>query len=179
MELKNDEMVLWENPSRMIIKGAVTEGSLLVTNRRLAFVAKEQPRYWPSSSKNTDLWELGINRVQSIDLHSLSSVKYPVIRVHYKESDVYFTFPDHDAKATLTALIVFVNHARLIDRIMSVMKSLDRSLKNGTLSVGEKVPNLMIDTPYKADEGCFQCGKPLFEDELDEMAKDVKECLSC
>jgi hypothetical protein len=179
MNLENDEIIIWESPSHMIIDGAVVNGGIIITSKRLVFFQKDRKRFFGTNGKVNDIWELGLNRILGVSRFEKSNIDYPMIRIHYKEDDVFFTFPDYKEKPTLSAMIIFINHARLIDRIMGVMKNIDGNLKEGNLQTGEKVPELMFETPLRADEECHQCGKPLMEEDIDKLSEDIKECLSC
>lgn len=179
MELGNDEIVVWNQQCHMIMKGDVIYGDLTVTNKRLLFRSVDDPTFLSRKRNRTDLWELETRKVLDINVHELVGYDHPMIRVRYKEEQVLLRFPDFGAREAATALIVFVNHARLIERLMSVMHSVDESLKEGNLNVGEKLPHILIDVPARADEDCFQCGKPLLEDEFDQLNEQVKECILC
>lgn len=179
MNLENDEMIIWESPSHMIMDGAVVVGGITITNKRLVFFQKDRKRFFGTNGNVHDIWELGINKIHDINTFEKSNIDFPMIRIRYKEDEVFFTFPDYDEKQTLYAMLIFVNHARMMDRIMAVMKNIDSNLKSGDLNIGEKVPDLMFEEPHKADEECFQCGKPLLEEDIDQLSEDIKECLSC
>ena len=134
------------------------------------------------SNVGIDLFEANekdIDRVKDINLYQVNGRDFPYIRVHYKENDVYFTFPDSDPRSTVAAMIIFVNHAWTISKMVINIKNIERSLRSGTLNMGEDLPKFLTELPRKADEECHQCGKSLIEDELDMLAQDVRECLSC
>ncbi len=179
MELGTDEILVWNEPCHMIMKGGVVFGDLTITNKRLLYRAKDTPKFLSHSSKFNDFWDLDVSKVSEINIHNMVGMDHPMIRIRYKEDEVFLRFPDYDPRKAATALIVFVNHARLIERVMSVMRSIDGSLKEGNLNVGENLPHIMIDLPNKADEECFQCGKPLVEDEIDTLTDQIKECFGC
>ena len=106
MDLDYDEMVIWEEPSHMIIHGEVTDGYMLLTNKRLVFVQMREIK--PSilmrkRVENVDIWELDIWNVQDLSLLEMNIYDHPLIRVRYKEGEVYFTFPDLKPRPTLAA----------------------------------------------------------------------------
>jgi hypothetical protein len=179
LKLNNDELIVWKSPAHMIMKGEVVIGEIMVTNKSISFAQREEKRFLSSNNKMNDLWELELNRIQDVNMHRITGIMYPMVRIRYRENEVFFTFPDREPTQTITALIVFINHAMLIERIMGLMKNMERGLDSGSLKLGEKVPNLMVDLPHKADEGCFQCGKILLDEEIDKLSEDVRECLSC
>ncbi|MGA1823000.1 MAG: hypothetical protein ACMUIG_10795 [Thermoplasmatota archaeon] len=179
MKLMNDELIVWKNRSHMIFNGEPIFGEINITNKRVVFTHKDVPGFLPIKKKDQDFWELDIGRIKEVNMHSVKGADYPVIRIHYKEDDVFLTFPDHEPRSTLASLIIFINHARMIEKMMSVMRNIDLSLKKGTLEIGEKIPELTVEYPAKADEECYQCGKTLLDEEIDNLSEEYQECLSC
>jgi len=179
MKLQNDELIIWKDNGDMILDGEVVNGELIITNRRINFRGGDSPRSILGRKESADLWDLDIWKVKEVTIIEIRGIKYPMIRLSYSEHEVYFTFPKHEPRQTLAGIVVFINHARMIERIMDLMKNVDRSLKKRTLNVGENIPQLRDENPKKADENCYQCGKTLLEDELDEIDEEVKECMSC
>ncbi|MGA1873418.1 MAG: hypothetical protein ACMUHY_07070 [Thermoplasmatota archaeon] len=182
MNLKNDELVVWEEPSHMIIHGDVTDGYLFLTNRRMVFVQMPKLRpslFMRSSNNNVDLWELDIWNIQDVALLEMRKFKHPLVRVRYKEGEAYFTFPDLQPKPALAAMVVFINHARLINKNMSLMDNIRSNLRSGELKVGERLPRLVIEQPVRTDESCHQCAKTMLEEETDILASEIRECLLC
>ena len=179
MKLENDELVVWKDKGDMIFNGEVVRGILTITNRRLFFQEDNNPRSFIGRREQNDLWDLDIWKVMGANIIEMSGMDYPMIRINYKEHEVFFTFPDKDPRQTLAGIIVFINHARMIERIMGLMKSVEKNLKNRSLEVGERTPDLIEDIPHKADENCYQCGKTLLEDEMAELNEEYQECLRC
>ncbi len=179
MKLQNDEMIIWKQRSHMMLKGEVVIGEVAITTRRMVFLQYDDPRILRKEKTERDVWELDIDRIKDINLYQVNGRDFPYIRVHYKENDVYLTFPDSDPRSTVAAMIIFVNHAWTISKMVTNIKNIERSLMSGTLNMGEDLPKFVTDLPRKADEECHQCGKSLIEDELDMIAQDVRECLSC
>ena len=179
MELGNNEIMVWNQKCHMIMNGEVVYGDMSVTNKRMVFRSVDDPTFLSRKITTTDLWELETARVLEINVHEMVGYNHPMIRVRYKEDEIYLRFPEYGDREVATALVVFVNHARLIERLMTVMHNVEESLKEGNLTVGEKLPHIMIDVPNRADEECFQCGKPLLENEFDQLNEQVKECILC
>jgi len=179
MELGQDEIMIWNQKGHMIMKGEVVNGDLTVTNKRLVFRSVDDPTFLSRKITTTDLWELETGRVLEIHTHEMVGFDHPMIRIRYKEDEVFLRFPEFGPRETATALVVFINHARLFERLMSVMKNVEESLKEGNLNVGENLPHILIDVPNRVDEDCFQCGKPLLEKEFEELNEQVKECILC
>lgn len=179
MKLQNDEMIIWKQRSHMMIKGAVVIGEVAITTKRMVFLQYEDPRALVKKKTEKDIWELEIDNVKDINLYEMNGKDFPFLRVHYRESDAFFTFPDSDPRSTVAAMIIFINHARTIMKMVNTMNNIERNLKAGTLNLGEELPKFITELPMKADDECHQCGKPLIEDELDQLAQDVRECLSC
>jgi hypothetical protein len=182
MDLENDELVVWEEPSHMIIHGEVTDGYLLLTNRRMVFIQMKKMKpsiFLRGSDKNTDLWDLDIWKVMDVSLMDMKKFDHPLVRVRYKEGEVFFTFPNLKPKPALAAMIVFINHARLISKNMSLMNSIRESLRSGELEVGERMPRLVIEQQMRADETCHQCAKTILEEETNILASEIRECLTC
>jgi hypothetical protein len=73
---------------------------------------------------------------------------------------------------------LFVNSARRIEREMDLIRGVGRSLKDDTLHVHGKVPELIKDIPLPADQVCFQCGKGLDEPSVIDP-NDTTECTVC
>lgn len=182
MNLKNEELVVWEEPSHMIIHGEVMDGYLLLTNRRMAFVQMQKVKpsiFMRSTESNVDIWELDIWNIIDITLLDMANFKHPLVRIRYKEGETFFTFPNLEPKPAVAALVVFVNHARLISKNMSLMENIRENLRSGELEVGERLPRLVIDQPMRSDETCHQCAKTMLEEETDILASEIKECLVC
>jgi hypothetical protein len=180
MELAYDEIQVWNESCHMIMNGEVVTGDLTITNKRMVFRVDNHSRFGSKKKRNLeDFWELPVGHVHEVNLHEKVGINYPMVRVRYKEDEVFFTFPDHQPRQLATALIVFINHARLIERVMGVMRSLDGSLREGNLQVGERLPHIMIDVPQRADEDCLQCGQPLLDEEFEALSDDIRECISC
>jgi hypothetical protein len=182
MDLENNEMMIWEEPSHMMIHGKVTEGYLLLTNKRMAFVQMQETK--PSilirkTTRNVDIWELGIWDIQDLSLMELNKHNHPLIRVRYKEGETFFTFPKLEPRPTLAALIVLLNHARLINKNISMLENIVDNLNSGTLEVGERMPRMVIDQPVRPDESCHQCAKTMLEEETNILSQEIKECLMC
>ncbi len=179
MKIDHDEIIVWDRNGQMILGGKVSRGRVMVTNKKIAFVSMDEPGLFGGKKKESDLWDLEIGKVVDINLHEKTGIEFPMVRVHYKEGDVFLTFPDLKPKPTVAAFISFVNSARMIERLMSVMRNLDKNLINNTLVVGEKLPELKGGLPGKADEECHQCGKTMLDDEMDKVSTEVNECISC
>lgn len=179
MKIDNDEIVVWDRNCQMILGGKVSKGRILVTNKKLGFISIDEPGFLSGKKKESDLFELEIGKVQDINLHERTGIDFPMVRVLYKEGSVFFTFPDHEPRPAVAALISFVNSARMIERLMIVMRNLDHNLNNKTLIVGETLPVLKVGLSSKADEECHQCGKTLIDDEMDKVSTEVNECISC
>lgn len=179
MKLQNDELIIWKNRSHMIFSGEPIFGEICITNKRLIFTHKDVPGFIPMKRNEVDFWELDIGKVREVNMHDVPGVDYPVIRIHYKEDDVYLTFPDHEPRSTLASMIIFINHARMIEKMMVLMRNIDHSLDKGTLEIGDRLPELKIELPSRADEECYQCGKTLIEEEIDNISEEYQECLSC
>ncbi|MFW3145296.1 MAG: hypothetical protein ACMUIE_00610 [Thermoplasmatota archaeon] len=179
MILSNDEMVLWTGFSHMVIGGDITGGELIITNKRLCFVTEEQKKSIFSNRKLSDLWELDVWKIMDIELIDTNSFKEPVLRFRYKEGETYFTFPKLEPRPTLAAVIVIINHARLINKNISLLRSINDGLAQGSLKVGERLPKLVIDQPMRTDQTCHQCAKDMLESESDLLSNEIKECLVC
>jgi len=179
MKIDNDEIVVWDRNCHMILGGKVSKGRIMVTNKKLGFISVDEPGLLGGRKKESDLFELEIGKVHDINLHERTGIDFPMVRVQYKEGSAFFTFPDHEPRPAVAAFISFVNSARMIERLMSVMRNLDKNLNNKTLVVGEKLPELKGGLPSKADEECHQCGKTLIDDEMDKISIEVNECISC
>jgi hypothetical protein len=179
MELESNEIMIWDQKCHMIINGEVLYGDLIITNNRMVFRSVDDPTFLSRKITTTDIWDLETERVLEVNVHEMVGFDHPLIRVRYKEDEVFFRFPEYGSREAATALVVFINHARLIKRLMSVMKNVEESLKEGNLVVGEKLPHILVDVPNKADEDCFQCGKSLIGNELELINEQVKECLMC
>ncbi|MGA1792946.1 MAG: hypothetical protein ACMUHM_03255 [Thermoplasmatota archaeon] len=183
MNLKNDELVVWEEPSHMMIHGKVTDGYLLLTNKRMVYVQTQKIK--PSlfmrgnGSNNTDIWELDIWKVMDVSLLEMKKFRHPLVRIRYKEGEAFFTFPNLEPRPAIAALVVFLNHARLISKNMSLMHNIRDNLRTGDLEVGERLPRLVIEQPMRSDETCHQCAKTMLEDETDILASEIRECLLC
>jgi hypothetical protein len=182
MDLENNEMVIWEEPSHMVIHGEVTDGYLLLTNKRMVFIQMQKIK--PSilmrkTVENVEIWEQDIWDVQDLALLEMNIYDHPLIRIRYKEGEVYFTFPQLKPKPALAALIVFLNHARLIHKNVSMMKNINDSLTSGTLEIGERMPRLVIDQPVRTDESCHQCAKTMLEEETNMLSSEIRECIMC
>ena len=182
MDLDHNEMVIWEEPSHMIIHGEVTDGFLLMTNKRIVFLQMQEIR--PSilmrkKIENVDIWELGIWDVQDLSLLEMNIYDHPLVRIRYKEGEAYFTFPNLRPKPTLAALIVVLNHARLINKNISMLDNINDNLKSGSLEVGERMPRLVIDQPVRTDESCHQCAKTMLEEETNILSSEIRECIMC
>ena len=177
MDLRNDELMIWKDKARMMINGPTATGELIITNKRIAFIAKSDPTYF-SKAKKTNLWDIAIDRVQDVDEHMFQGLDHPVIRIHYTESDNYFTFPDSEPKASLAAIRLFINSARRIERELDLMRGVGRSLKDDTLHLHGKMPELIKDIPKPADQVCFQCGNNLHEPSAEDP-DDTSTCTVC
>lgn len=182
MNLENDELVIWEEASNMIINGSFTNGYFFLTNKRMAFVQTHEIR--PSFllrkiKENIDLWEMDIWKVIDLSLMDINGYDHPLVRVRYKESEVFFTFPDLDPKPAYAAMVVFLNHARLIHKNMDLLKNINENLKSGKLEVGERMPRMVIDQPMRTDESCHQCAKTMLEEETNILSTEIRECLMC
>ncbi|MBN1389279.1 MAG: hypothetical protein JXA22_01410 [Candidatus Thermoplasmatota archaeon] len=182
MILNNNEMILWEEPSNLIIKGEVTSGHLFLTNRRMVFVQMQVsgPSLLKRNTRSdVTLWEQDIWGVMDVSLLDMMNFKHPLVRIRYKEGEVFLTFPTLEPKPALAAMVVFINHARLISKNMSLMENIRDNLRSGELKVGERLPRLVIDQPMRSDETCHQCAKTMLEEETDILASEIKECLMC
>jgi hypothetical protein len=180
MIIENDELVIWAERSRMIIGGDVVEGTLMLTNKSMTFVQARDVRSFITRKKeDVEIWKRDIWDILSIDLLNVKGFKYPAARVRYKEEEVYFTFPDLEPNPTIAAMIVFVNHARLINKNISLVHNIEKNLKSGELKVGDRLPKLVIDQPLRPDETCHQCAKTMLEQETDELSSEIHECLIC
>ncbi|MCK7483188.1 MAG: hypothetical protein M0C28_43650 [Candidatus Moduliflexus flocculans] len=104
MKIDNDEIVVWDRNCQMILGGKISRGRILVTNKKVAFVSHDEPGLLGGKKKESDLWELEIGKVSDINLHEKTGIEFPMVRVHYKEGDVFLTFPDHQPKPTVAAL---------------------------------------------------------------------------
>jgi hypothetical protein len=179
MKLQNDELIIWKDQCNMILAGEIVKGELVITNRRLYFQEGKNPHSFKVWRDKSDLWDLDIWKVKDAALMEFQGIDYPMIRLRYSEHEVFFTFPDYDPRQSLAGIIVFINHARMIEKLMDLMRNVERNLKSGNLNVGEEMPKLRVETPTKADEECYQCGKTLLEEDIDEIAQEVKECMNC
>jgi hypothetical protein len=177
MDLRNDELMIWKDKAHMIINGPAAAGEFIITNKRIAFSAKSDPSLF-SKAKKTDLWDMAISRVQDVDEHQINGMDHPVIRIRYNGSDSYFTFPDSEPRASLAAVRIFINSARRIERELDLMRGVGRSLKDETLHVHGKLPELIKDIPRPADQICFQCGKNLHEPSIEDP-DDTSTCTVC
>ena len=179
MKMDNDDMTIWKQSSHMIMNGEVIKGDVLITTRNIVFMQYDDPRIFLREKKGREIWDLGLERIMDINLYDGNEKDFPFIRIHYKENDAYFTFPDSDPKSTIAAMIIFINHGRTISRMMNITKNIGSSLKDGTLDIGEELPKLIKDLPMKVDEECYQCGKPLMDDDMSQITTNIRECLSC
>jgi len=182
MNLDNDELIIWEEPSHMIIHGEITDGYILLTNKRMAFIQMHDIK--PSilmrkTVENVEIWKQDIWDIQDLSLLEMNIYDHPLVRIRYKEGEVYFTFPNLKPRPTLAALIVLLNHARLINKNVSMLKNINDTLTAGTLEVGERLPRLVIDQPVRADETCHQCAKTMLEEETNILSTEIRECLLC
>jgi hypothetical protein len=177
MDLRNDELMIWKDKAHMVVNGPAAAGEFIITNRRIAFISQSDPTYFRKATK-TGLWDIAINRVQDVDEHMLTGMDHPVIRIHYNESDSYFTFPDSEPKASLAAIRLFINSARRIERELDLMRGVGRSLKDDTLHIHGRLPELIKDIPQPADQVCFQCGKNLQEPSVEDP-DDISTCSVC
>ena len=89
MNLENDEMIIWDSPSQMIIGGAVVVGALIITNRRIVFYQKDRKRFLASEGEIRDIWELGINRVREEGLDKKVAILAGVMPVKSERALVY------------------------------------------------------------------------------------------
>lgn len=177
MELRNDEMIIWKEKAHMLVNGPAAAGEFVITNKRMAFFADSETTILRRSTRST-LWDIAIGRVQDIDLRDLKGLDHPVIRIHYAENDLFFTFPESAPKTSLAAIRLFVNSARRIEKEMDLMRGVSRSLKDDRLHLHGKLPDLIKDIPLPADQVCFQCGKELQEAAIVDP-DDISECTVC
>ena len=179
MKMDNDDMIIWKQRSHMIMNGEVVKGEVTITTKSMIFMQHDDPRIFLREKKERKIWDLDLGRIKDISLFKGNEKDFPFIRIHYKENDVYFTFPDSRPKSTIAAMIIFINHGRTISRMMNIAKNIGSSLMDGTLDIGEKLPKLIKDLPTKVDEECYQCGEPLMEDDITQITTNIRECLSC
>jgi len=180
MIIEKDELVVWEEKSHMIIGGEVVDGTFMITNRRLLFVQiTDQRSLMKVKRTESEIWEVGIWDVLDLDLMEMKRFGFPLVRVRYKEDEVFFTFPDLKPRPALAAMVVFMNHARLINKNVSLMKNIVDNLRSGELKVGERMPKLVIDQPMRLDETCHQCAKTMLEEETNLLASEIRECIIC
>jgi len=182
MNLRNDELVVWEEPAHMIIHGEVTDGYLLLTNGRMVFVQIQKMKpslFMRNSNGSSDIWDLDIWNVMDVSLLDMKKFDHPLVRIRYKEGEAFFTFPNLEPKPALAAIVVFINHARLISKNVSLMHNIRDNLRSGDLKVGERLPHLVIEQPMRTDETCHQCAKTMLEEETAQLASEIRECLLC
>lgn len=179
MKIENNHMTIWNQPSHMIMNGEIIPGEVEITTSNIMFRQKDDRGIFVKERKKRDVWDLDLERIKEISLYSGKEMDLQFIRIHYKENDVYFTFPGNDPRSMVSAMIIFINHGKTISRMMNTTKNIGTSLQNGTLELGEKLPKLIEDLPTKVDEECFQCGKPMIDDGTSQLTSNINECLSC
>jgi len=182
MNLEKDELMIWEEPSNMIINGEVTNGYLIMTNKRLAFFQMQNIKpslFMRKAQENVDIWEHDIWGAIDLSLLDMKGFDHPLVRIRYKEGEAFFTFPGLKPKPAIAAMIVFMNHARLISKNMDLMKNINENLKSGAREVGARLPRLVIDQPMRSDETCHQCAKTMLEEETNTLSSEIRECLTC
>ncbi|MDG6225451.1 MAG: hypothetical protein QCI82_08050 [Candidatus Thermoplasmatota archaeon] len=178
MDLRNDELVVWKDRAHMMVKGPAATGDLMITNKRIAFVAKSGSTFFQRST-SSDLWDIAIERVMDIDMQEMSGLDHPVIRIRYNEDEMFFTLPDSSPRSSLAAMRLFVNSARRIEGELDIIRGVSRSLKEDTLVTGDRLPALIKGVPQPADQVCFQCGKNLDEPGGVQDLDDTSSCTVC
>ena len=180
MMIDKDELVVWEEKSHMIIGGEIVDGTFMITNKKLMFVqVPNQRNLIRMNRKESRIWDMDIWNVLDIGLMETNKFRFPLVRIRYREDEVFFTFPNLEPRPAIAAMVVFINHARLISKNVSLMQNIVENLRSGDLRVGERLPKLVIDQPMRPDETCHQCAKTMLEEETDLLASEIRECIIC
>jgi hypothetical protein len=182
MNLDRDEMVVWEEESNMVIHGEVTKGFFIMTNKRMMFIQVQEIRpslFMRGAMKDVEIWELGIWKVLDLNMMDINGFNHPLVRIRYKEGEAFFTFPRLEPRPAYAAMVVFLNHARLIQKNTDLLENIKENLRSGELKIGERLPQMVIDQPMRPDETCHQCAKTMLEEETNKLSSEINECLVC